>query len=150
MNMETELIVSIILIVIGALLVITEANIPGGYLIIPGLDLLVIGTYGCIFPDMLFTWYTIAIAIVLTIPVIVFTLWLYKRLGGPAPPSTTVTGSLVGREGVVIVETSPDNLKGKVKIGSDTWSADSDEVLEVGTQAVVVSAEGVHVHVARK
>ena len=29
-------IVAIILIVIGALLVITEANVPGGYLIIPG------------------------------------------------------------------------------------------------------------------
>ncbi len=144
------LIVAIILVIIGALLVITEANVPGGYLIIPGLDLLVIGIYGCIFPDMLFTWYTIAIAIVLTIPVIVGTLWLYRRLGGPAPPSTTVAGSLIGRTGTVTVETNPDNLKGKVKIGSDTWSADSDEVIEVGAEVTVVSSEGVHVHVARK
>ena len=144
------LIVAIILVIIGALLVITEANVPGGYLIIPGLDLLVIGIYGCIFPDMLFTWYTIAIAIVLTIPVIVGTLWLYRRLGGPAPPSTTVAGSLIGRTGTVTVETNPDNLKGKVKIGSDTWSADSDEVIEVGAEVTVVSREGVHVHVARK
>lgn len=144
------IIVAIVLIVIGAALVITEANIPGGYLIIPGLDLLVIGIYGCIVPDMLFTWYTVAIAIILTIPVIIGTLWLYKRLGGTAPPSTTVTGSLVGREGVVTVETNPENLKGKVKIGSDTWSADSDEILPVGTEVTVVSSEGVHVHVAKK
>ena len=143
-------IVAIILIVIGALLVITEANVPGGYLIIPGVDLLVIGVYGCIFPDLLFSWYTVAIAIVLTIPVIIGTLWLYRRLGGPAPPSTTVAGSLVGRDGTVIVETNPDNLKGKVKIGSDTWSADSDEVIEVGTEVTVVSSEGVHVHVVKK
>ena len=144
------IIVAIVLIVIGAALVITEANIPGGYLIIPGLDLLVIGIYGCIVPDKLFTWYTVAIAIILTIPVIIGTLWLYKRLGGTAPPSTTVTGSLVGREGVVTVETNPENLKGKVKIGSDTWSADSDEILPVGTEVTVVSSEGVHVHVAKK
>lgn len=144
------IIVAIVLIVIGAALVITEANIPGGYLIIPGLDLLVIGIYGCIVPDMLFTWYTVAIAIILTIPVIIGTLWLYKRLGGTAPPSTTVTGSLVGREGVVTVETNPENLKGKVKIGSDTWSADSDDILPVGTEVTVVSSEGVHVHVAKK
>ena len=99
---------------------------------------------------MLFSWYTVGIAIVLTIPVIIGTLWLYKRLGGTAPPSTTVTGSLVGRTGTVIVETNPDNLKGKVKIGSDTWSADSDEVIPVGTEVEVLSAEGVHVRVVRK
>ena len=93
------LIVAILLIIVGAALVITEANIPGGYLIIPGLDLLVIGIYGCIFPDLLFTWYTVAIAIVLTIPVIIGTIYLYKHLGGTVPPSTTVAGSLVGREG---------------------------------------------------
>jgi membrane protein implicated in regulation of membrane protease activity len=144
------LIVSILLIIVGAALVITEANIPGGYLIIPGLDLLVIGIYGCIFPDLLFTWYTVAIAIVLTIPVIIGTIYLYKRLGGSVPPSTTVAGSLVGRDGVVVIETNPDNLKGKVKIGSDTWSADSDEVIPVGTEVTVVASEGVHVHVAKK
>lgn len=144
------LIIAILLIIIGAALVITEANIPGGYLIIPGLDLLVIGIYGCIFPDLLFTWYTVAIAIVLTIPVIIGTIYLYKRLGGSVPPSTTVTGSLIGRTGVVVIETNPDNLKGKVKIGSDTWSADSDDVIPVGTEVEVVSSEGVHVHVVRK
>ena len=147
--MEEALIVSIALIVIGLALIITEANVPGGYLIIPGLDLLVIGIYGCIFPDLLFTWYTIAIAIALSIPVVIGTVYLYKRLADTAPPSTTVTGSLIGRTGTVTVETNPENLKGKVKIGSDTWSADSDEVIEVGAEVVVESSEGVHVHVRR-
>lgn len=139
--------VAIALIVLGLLLVIVEANSPGCYLIIPGLDLLVIGIYGTIVPDMLYTWYTVAIALILTIPVVVGTLFLYKRLGGSAPPSTTVTGSLIGRKGVVVVETNPDNLKGKVKIGSDTWSADSDDILPVGSEVIVESGEGVHVHV---
>jgi membrane protein implicated in regulation of membrane protease activity len=143
-------IVAIALIVIGLALVITEANVPGGYLIIPGLDLLVIGIYGVIVPDLLFTWITVLIAILLTIPVVIGTIFLYKRLGGRVPPLTTVTGSLVGREGVVTIETNPENLKGKVKIGSDVWSADSDEVLPAGTAVVVESSEGVHVHVKKK
>ena len=143
-------IVAIALIVIGLALVITEANVPGGYLIIPGLDLLVIGIYGVIAPDLLFTWITVLIAILLTIPVVIGTIFLYKRLGGSVPPSTTVTGSLIGREGTVIIETTPENLKGKVKIGSDTWSADSDEIIPEGTVVVVESSEGVHVHVRKK
>lgn len=142
-----EFYVAIALIVIGLILVTVEATSPGAYLIIPGLDLLVIGIYGTIVPDMLYTWYTVAIAIALTIPVIIGTLILYRHLGGTEPPSTTVTGSLVGRQGVVVVETNPENLKGKVKIGSDTWSADSDEIIPVGAEVVVVSGEGVHVHV---
>ena len=145
-----EFYVAIALVVIGLALVTTEATSPGAYLIIPGLDLLVIGIYGMIVPDMLYTWYTVVIAIVLTIPVVIGTLILYKHLGGTEPPSTTVTGSLIGRKGVVVIETNPDNLKGKVKIGSDTWSADSDEIIPVGTEVVVESGEGVHVHVARK
>ena len=144
-----EFYVAIALVVIGLALVTVEASSPGAYLIIPGLDLLVIGIYGMIVPEMLYTWVTVAMAIVLTIPVVIGTLILYKRLGGMEPPSTTVTGSLIGRSGVVTIETNPDNLKGKVKIGSDTWSADSDEIIPVGTEVIVETSEGVHVHVRK-
>ncbi|MBO4502566.1 MAG: NfeD family protein [Candidatus Methanomethylophilus sp.] len=144
-----EFYVAIALVVIGLALVTVEASSPGAYLIIPGLDLLVIGIYGMIVPEMLYTWVTVAMAIVLTIPVVIGTLILYKRLGGTEPPSTTVTGSLIGRSGVVTIETNPDNLKGKVKIGSDTWSADSDEIIPVGTEVIVETSEGVHVHVRK-
>ena len=144
-----EFYVAIALLVFGMLLIIAESTAPGCYLIIPGLDLLVLGIYGMIVPDLLYTWITVAIAVILTIPVVVGTLMLYKRLGGEEPPSTTVTGSLLGRSGVVVIETNPDNLKGKVKIGSDTWSANSDEIIPVGTNVVVDDSEGVHGHVKR-
>lgn len=141
--------VAIILIIIGLVLMIIEATAPGGYLVIPGLDLLVIGIYGCIFPDMLFTWTTVLVAVILSIPVIIGTTMLYRKLGGTEPPSTTVTGSLVGRTGKVVVDVVPGTLKGKVKIASDTWSADADEPIPSGTEVVVESSEGVHVHVKR-
>ena len=141
--------VAIVLVVIGLGLVIAESIAPGGYLVIPGLDLLVIGIYGWIVPDMLFSWVTLAVAVVLSIPVVALTLWAYRHLGDPEPPSTTVTGSLVGRTGTVLTEPVPGCLKGKVKIGSDTWSADSEEVIPAGTEVVVESSEGVHVFVKR-
>ena len=40
-------------------------------------------------------------------------------------------------------------MKGKVKIGGDLWSATSDEPIEEGTEVIVESSEGVHVHVRR-
>ncbi|MCQ2079941.1 MAG: NfeD family protein, partial [archaeon] len=99
--------VALALVILGLILIIAEANVSGAYMIIPGLDLLVIGIYGCIFPDMLYSWVTVAIAIILTIPVVVGTLWAYRHLGGPAPPSTTVTGSPVGRTGPALPGPAP-------------------------------------------
>lgn len=40
-------------------------------------------------------------------------------------------------------------MKGKVRIGSDIWSATSDEPLEEGIEVIVENSEGVHVHVRR-
>lgn len=135
--------------IIGIIFVLFEAGAPGGYMIIPGLDLIVLAVYVFFFPDLVETWVTIVIAIALTVVVVILTLMVYKRLGGTEPPSTTVAGSLVGRTGVVVVDTNSENLKGKVKIGSDTWSADSEEPLEKGTNVIVESSEGVHVRVRR-
>ena len=141
--------VAIIVIILGLILLAIEATSPGGYLLIPGAVLVVIGGYGCAAPDNFYTWWTPAVAIVACIPVTVATFWLYKKLGDPEPPSTTVAGSLVGKTGTVVVEVTPDNMKGKVRIGSDTWSAVADEVIPVGTSVTVDQSEGVHVHVVR-
>ena len=57
--------------------------------------------------------------------------------------------SLVGKKGKVTVKTCPDNLKGKVAIGMEVWSADSEEEIEEGTEVEVVSTEGVHITVKK-
>ena len=89
------------------------------------------------------------IALVVALPVTLLTLKLYQHLAKPEPPATTVADSLIGRTGKVMVSTELDNMKGKVKIGNDTWSATSDEPIEAGTEVIVESSEGVHVHVRR-
>ena len=149
MTME-DIWVAVIFLVIGMALLIAEAFSPGAYLLIPGGICMVLAVYGFLDPDGLVSWRGFAVAIVSAVPITAGTLYLYRKLGSPEPPSTTVTESLIGREGVVVSEVTPGNLKGKVRIGSDVWSADSDEVLPIGATVTVVSAEGVHVSVRRK
>ncbi len=141
--------VAIILIVIGAIFLIIEAMTPGAFMVIPGVILVILGLVGAVAPDLLYSWWVVAIAIVIAIPVTAITVKGYQKLAEPEPPTTMVSDSLVGKSGVVTVTTNPDNLKGKVKIGSDLWSASSDEIIEEGTRVIVESSEGVHVHVRR-
>ena len=49
----------------------------------------------------------------------------------------------------VTVTVVPDSIRGKVKIGNESWSASAGEVIQVGAKVEVVSSEGVHVQVER-
>ncbi|MFT0899267.1 NfeD family protein [Candidatus Methanoprimaticola sp. MG2] len=141
--------IAIVLVVIGAVFLIIEALTPGAFMIIPGLVLLVVGIIGLVSPDILMSVWSPVIAVAVAIPVTLLTLKGYQRLARPVPPSTTVMESLVGKEGVVVTATEPGSMRGKVRIGSDTWSATSDEGIEEGARVTVESSEGVHVHVRR-
>ncbi len=142
-------IISSVILIIGALLVTYEAFVPGGFALIPGVVLLVLGAVGLVAPDLLMSVWAPVIALIVAIPVTLLTLKLYQHLAKPEPPATTVADSLVGRTGKVTVSTETGSMKGKVKIGSDLWSATSDEPIEEGTEVIVDSSEGVHVHVRR-
>lgn len=142
-------VVAIALILIGALFLIIEAFSPGAFMVIPGTVLVIIGVIGLILPDFLFTLWSPLLALVIAVPITLVTVKGYQKLAEPAPPTTTVTETLVGREGVVVVPTENGSMKGKVRIGSDQWSATSDEPIEEGASVVVEHSEGVHVHVRR-
>ncbi len=141
--------ISCIILIVGAIFLIYEAFSPGAFCIIPGIVLIVLGVIGLLAPDILMSVWSPVIALVVAIPVTVLTLKGYQYLAKPEPPATTVTESLVGREGLITVPTEIGNMKGKVKIGGDIWSATSDEPIEAGSEVVVESSEGVHVHVKR-
>lgn len=141
--------IAIVLIALGVIFLIVEAFSPGAFMLIPGLVLVILGLIGAAWPDILLTWWSLAIVIVVAIPVTLLTVKGYQKLAKPAPPTTTVVESLVGRTGYVIVPTVPGTMKGKVRIDADVWSATSDEPIEEGAQVTVDSSEGVHVHVSR-
>jgi len=141
--------IGLILILMGAMLMAAEAAAPGFFVGAIGTAMLILGAFALVATDdILFSPWAPVIIIGGTFAGMAFSFWFYSKLGTIHPPITTVATSLVGRKGIVTVETDPDHdTRGKVKIGSTVWSATSDVVLEEGTKVKVVSAEGVHVNV---
>ena len=141
--------VALIIVIIGALLILMEALNPGAFMVIPGTVLVIVGAIGYIVPDFLFSIYSPLTAIIIAIPITVATIYAYRMLAKPVPPTTSVSDSLIGKRGKVTTETGPNDLKGKVKIGLEVWSAVSDETLPEGTEVEVISTEGVHITVKK-
>jgi len=139
--------IAVILLIIGAVLLVIEAFSPGAFLVIPGTVLVVIGIIGALFPNMVISWELPVIALIVAVPVTLITIKMYQHLGKTERPTTMVAYSLIGKTGIVTTATQSNNMKGKVKIGSDVWSATSDEPIDEGTEVIVDSSEGVHVHV---
>ncbi|HOB37459.1 MAG: NfeD family protein [Methanomassiliicoccaceae archaeon] len=137
----------LIMIIIGIIMLIAEIFAPGAFLLVPATVLIVLGAIGMIAPDILLSWWSPIIAVVLIVPMTLITVRMYQKLSPPMPPTTTVATSLIGQEGVVVTKVCPGNIKGKVKIKSDVWSATSDQNIPVGARVVVVHSEGVHVRV---
>jgi Membrane protein implicated in regulation of membrane protease activity len=143
--------IAIILMIIGLILLIIEALTPGFFAVIPGAILMVIGILGY-FVDGYFDnpLMLVVTVIIVAFLVSILTVKFYQMLAKPEPPETTVTESMVGKTGIITVKTDPNSIKGKVKVGSDTWSATSDEVIEKGTEVIIYAGEGVHVRVRPK
>jgi membrane protein implicated in regulation of membrane protease activity len=135
------------LLIIGVLMLLAEVSAPGSFILVPATVLIVLGGIGLVAPGILLQWYSPIIALIIAVPMTYVSIRLYQKLAPPAPPETTVATSLVGMKGVVVTETRPDTLKGKVRIEHDTWSATSAKPIPAGTQVIVVASEGVHVTV---
>ncbi|MEF8833078.1 MAG: NfeD family protein [Candidatus Thermoplasmatota archaeon] len=70
---------------------------------------------------------------------------VYLKFFSPPTPTTTST-TLKDREGYVIKEIKPENIKGKVKIihSNKIWSATADHKIDSGTKVRVNEVGGVH------
>jgi len=135
-------------VIVGVLMLLAELASPGAFIIVPASVLIVLGGVGLIYPDWLLTWWAPLAAAVILVPMTLVTMKLYQNLSPPAPPETIVATTLVGQKGMVKKEVYPGNLKGKVRIDHDTWSATSvSTVIPAGTKIVVTASEGVHVTV---
>ncbi len=132
-------------IIIGIIMLIAEAASPGSFILVPGTVLIVLGGIGLVSPDWLLSWWAPIVAVIVLIPMTLITIKLYQRLAPPIPPETTVAASLVGTTGIVTREVGPNDLKGKVRIQHDTWSATASKVIPVGRSVLVKASEGVHV-----
>ncbi|MEM4161319.1 MAG: NfeD family protein [Thermoplasmata archaeon] len=136
-----------ILLFSGIGLVLFESIAPGGFIIVPGVVLIVLGCFGIAWPEMFTTIWAPVIVLCTAIPTTIIVLYVYRMAGKPEAPTTTVATSLIGKTGIVTAEVIPHTLRGKVKIEHDIWSATAAHPIPVGTKVKVIKAEGVHVEV---
>jgi len=140
----------LIFVIIGIVLLLAEASSPGFFIAIPATILIILGILGVVAPGIFFSFWSPIIAISIAIPVTLIVIYFYRQLAPPQEPTTTVGDSLVGKKGLVTTATDPDSeTKGKVRIGSDTWSATSDTPIKEGSKVEVIASEGVHVIVRK-
>ncbi|MFW6141141.1 MAG: NfeD family protein [Candidatus Saliniplasma sp.] len=134
----------LILVVIGILLLIIEVAEPGFFLAIPGGVLLVLGIIGLAYPALLTTiWAPLIVAVVVT-PLMVISIKFYQSLSPPTKPTTTMSSSLKGKTGKVVKTIQPEEIKGKIRVDNQIWSATADDVIEEGKKVEVVEGRGVH------
>jgi membrane protein implicated in regulation of membrane protease activity len=145
MALGTEL--ALALLIIGILMILAEVASPGAFILVPATALIVLGGLGMIYPDWLLSPYSPIAAVIIMVPMTFVTIKMYQKLAPPAPPETVVATSLVGRTGVVSRAVEPNNIRGKVRIEHDSWSATSAKAIPVGRMVIVKSSEGVHVMV---
>jgi membrane protein implicated in regulation of membrane protease activity len=136
----------LVFVIIGVILFLAEAASPGFFIAIPATILIILGIIGIIAPGIFFSIWSPIIAVGIAIPVTLVVIYFYRQIAPPQPPTTTVGDSLIGKRGIVITATEPDRqTKGKVRIGSDVWSATSDRPIRKGARVEVIASEGVHV-----
>ncbi len=140
----------IVFVVIGLLMLIAEMHTPGFFIAVPGTVFIILGIVFLILRDSVTIPIAVAVILITSVVATVLVILFYKKLGEGKLEATTTVDNLVGKEGIVVRRVEPNNLRGKVKIGGDIWSATANEVIEEGKRVVVIKGEGVHVVVREK
>ena len=108
--------ISIAIIVIGIILVILEAVIPGFFIAIPGTAVIVFGILSWILgiEEVVTSWWGWTIVLVCTTIASILTIMIYRKLAPVSNPVTTTSEIVFRRSGV---------LRSSISIGSSASSA---------------------------
>jgi inner membrane protein len=140
--------IGIAIIVIGLIFLIVELSHPGALLFIPAGVFLIAGFLYLLLPDVLLDSYYGPVLVIAAALVGALVEIPYLRWAAPVHrPLSTTSAGLVGEEAVVIAPVEPNNIRGKVKVKSEIWSARSDHPIPVGTRVRIIHGEGVTVTV---
>ena len=139
-------------IIIGILLFLVEATMPGFLVAVPGTVLIALGILMSF--DIVSGIWLLPIGLVVGLGSLYGTVKFYQTFAPPDTPSEMSIQSYIGRTGKVTVAVSPDAASGKVRIEREEMraitcdSCNSD--IAVGTSVEVVSAEGITLTVKPK
>lgn len=132
---------------VGGVMVFLEIFIPGVFISILGLALMIFSVFLYFFPDepvmYIFGAIVSGVAALLAVKA-------YMKFFSSRKPSTGVE-SLIGNEAIVVKKIVPDEV-GQVKAKSEVWSAYSDEskVFNEGVKVIIKGYEGVKLLVGEK
>ena len=128
-------------VIIGILLLLVEAYMPGFLVAVPGTVLIALGIL--ISFDIVNGFWLLPIGLVVGAGSLYGTMRFYQSFATPDSPSEMSIESYVGMEGKVTKEMSSESLYGKVRIDREEHRATSDSNLNVGDIVEVISAEGI-------
>jgi len=139
-------------IIIGILLFLVEATMPGFLVAVPGTVLIALGILMSF--DIVSGIWLLPIGLVVGLGSLYGTVKFYQTFAPPDTPSEMSIESYVGKTGKVPTAVSPDTASGKVRIDREEMraitcdSCNSD--IAVGTSVEVMSAEGITLTVKPK
>ena len=139
-------------IIIGILLFLVEATMPGFLVAVPGTVLIALGILMS-FEIVTGIW-LLPIGLVVGLGSLYGTVKFYQTFATPDTPSEMSIESYVGKTGKVTKAVSPDTASGKIRVDREEMraitcdSCNSD--IAVGTIVEVVSAEGITLTVKPK
>ena len=139
-------------IIIGILLFLVEATMPGFLVAVPGTVLIALGILMSF--DIVSGIWLLPIGLVVGLGSLYGTVKFYQTFAPPDTPSEMSIESYVGKTGKVTKAVSPDTASGKIRVDREEMraitcdSCNSD--IAVGTSVEVVSAEGIPLPVKPK
>ena len=137
--------IGLIIFIIGIVLILAEAAMPGTFIVVPGIALMIVGALIMAVPTLGYSAVTAVVFLVAFAVAFIPVFMLYKRIAPPGRPRTLSSDALIGRTGFVTREVTPGNIRGKVKIENELWSATSDMAIPTDTKVEVLRVEGVKV-----
>jgi membrane protein implicated in regulation of membrane protease activity len=123
-------------LIIGILLVVAEMTTLTFYLLWLGIGALSTALVAWLCPDLI--WLQLLVGIAVAIGLTVFTRPLTRKARS-SKGFTDIIYTLVGQQGIVLEAITLEGL-GIVKVGNETWSAASNEFLDIGTHIIVVQS----------
>lgn len=137
-----------VFIALGGILLIIELLGTGGYSLWSGISAFIVGLIAWIIPlSWPILWILFAIFTLIT--AYVWWVWLKKHGGDKAEKGTLnqPQKDLIGIRTIVVEPIK--NGYGRVKIKDGTWSAQSEEDMEIGAKVTVVAVDGIMLKVVR-
>ena len=135
-------------IIIGILLFLIEATMPGFLVAVPGTVLIALGILMSF--DVVTGIWLLPIGLVVGLGSLFGTVKFYQTFATPDTPSEMSIESYVGTTGRMTRAISSDSIYGKVRIDREEMRAISDSDVAIGTNVEVISAEGITLTVEPK